>query len=277
MSRSSVGVSIGGPPLQARSYSTPKVEESVYPAIELSSLSKVYSSKWGRGHNLAVDDLDLEVRRGEIFGFLGPNGAGKTTVIKIMLGLIHATSGNVSVFGVRLEDALRKFRFGYLPEEHRFYPHLRVQRFLAYLAGLNPGSERISVNDCVGETLERFSLQSERNNRLGDLSKGLRQKVAIAASFMNDPDIIVLDEPVSGLDPIGLRELCELLTSAKDMGRTVFFSSHFLAEVEKVSDRIAIIKNGRLLACGPLDSLLEEHGKSSLEDLFLGTFEKLVE
>lgn len=217
----------------------------------------------------ALNGISFDVKQGEIFGFIGPNGAGKTTTIKILLGFIPSTSGEVSIMGHDAESARYNVRIGYTPEDHAYYPHLKVKDFLKYLAALS--IESGSISESVDKVIESFNLEEVHDRRLDDLSLGWNKKVALAAAFVDDPEIIILDEPISGLDPIAVDELTALLRESKSMNKTILFSSHQLSEVEQIADSICIIDKGDIVKKGPIDELLSNSDAGSLKELFLNS------
>ncbi len=204
----------------------------------------------------AVKDLDLEVRRGEVFGFLGPNGAGKSTTVGMILGLIAPTAGSIELFGRRFDDnkwaALR--RIGAVVEAPAFYPYLSGWDNLEALARAIGGIPRARI----AEVLERVGLQDRAADRYGHYSMGMKQRLGIASTLLRDPELIVLDEPASGLDPAGTKEVRDLIPKLAHEGRALFLCSHLLHEVEQVCDRVAIIKEGVMLACAPVHELLAQ-------------------
>ncbi|MGM0577264.1 MAG: ABC transporter ATP-binding protein [Myxococcota bacterium] len=203
----------------------------------------------------AVKGVSLEVRSGEIFGFLGPNGAGKTTSMKIAMGLIQATSGRAELFGRSIEDPAVRRRVGYLPEQPYFYDYLSAFEILDFYGQLYeiPRKERRHRVDAL---LDLVGLSEARNRTLRRFSKGMLQRVGIAQAIINDPDLIVLDEPLSGLDPMGRKEVRDIIISLREQGKTVFFSSHILHDIETICDRVGLLIDGRLERLGPLDDLL---------------------
>ena len=218
------------------------------PAIETRNLRKVY------GETVAVDDLTLQVERGEVFGFLGPNGAGKTTTVKILLGLVYPTGGQAQVLGHRPGDRAVMGRIGFLPEHFRFPPWLTAWGFLDFHARLYhmPAEER---KRRIPELLDRVGLGDRASTRLGEFSKGMMQRIGLAQALLNRPDVVFLDEPTSGLDPLGRREVRDLIRELRAEGVTVFLNSHFLSEVEVTCDRVAILKGGRVVRAGTLEDL----------------------
>ena len=204
----------------------------------------------------AVKNLDLEVRQGEVFGFLGPNGAGKSTTVGMILGLIAPTGGSIELFGRRLDDnrwaALR--RIGAVVEAPAFYPYLSGRDNLEALARAIGGIPKTKI----AEVLERVSLQDRAADRYGHYSTGMKQRLGIASTLLRDPELIILDEPASGLDPAGTKEVRDLIPRLAHEGRALFLCSHLLHEVEQVCDRVAIIKEGVMLACAPVHELLAQ-------------------
>jgi ABC-2 type transport system ATP-binding protein len=204
--------------------------------------------------------LSLQVRRGEIFGFLGPNGAGKTTTLKLLMRLIFPTEGSARILGRPIQDITTHSRVGYLPENPYFYDYLSGRELLLYTAelfGIPPGQ----AQERTSELLNLVGLGGEPANRhLRKYSKGMLQRIGIAQSLVNDPEVIFMDEPMSGLDPIGRREVRDLLLSLREQDKTIFFSSHILSDVEALCDRAAILSRGRLLRCGSVDELVGADG-----------------
>jgi ABC-2 type transport system ATP-binding protein len=215
------------------------------PVIRTADLTKHY------GRTVALDSLDLEVPRGTVFGYLGPNGAGKTTTIRLLAGLLRPTRGSAEVLGldtVRQDDEVQA-RIGYLPGEFTAYPDMTGEQYLRYLGNLRGGVDR----ELVSLLAKRLELDLSR--RIGTLSHGNRQKVGIVQAFMNEPDLLILDEPTTGLDPLMQREFLALVREARDAGQTVFLSSHILTEVEAVADTVAILRQGTLVVVESVDGL----------------------
>jgi ABC-2 type transport system ATP-binding protein len=223
--------------------------------IETRNLSKVYRDFWGRQKVRALKALDLEVRRGEIFGLLGPNGSGKTTTIKLVLGLLFPTSGRALVFGKDASDVAKNERIGYLPEESYLYKFLNAEETLDFYGRLfdMPASLR---KQRIEELIDMVGLQWARRRQLKEYSKGMTRRIGLAQALINDPELIVLDEPTTGLDPIGTREMKDLILRLRDEGKTVLMCSHLLADVQDVCDRIAILYQGELKELGRVDRLL---------------------
>lgn len=223
--------------------------------IETQNLTKVYRDFWGRQKVRALKALDLEVRRGEIFGLLGPNGSGKTTTMKLLLGLLFPTSGQALVFGKDATDVSKNERIGYLPEESYLYRFLNAEETLDFYGRLfdMPASLR---RQRIDELIESVNLGWARRRQLKEYSKGMARRIGLAQALINDPELIMLDEPTTGLDPIGTREMKDLILRLRDQGKTVLMCSHLLADVQDVCDRIAILYQGELKELGRVDRLL---------------------
>ena len=227
------------------------------PAIQIDELTKDYwIGFWRKRPYRALDQLSLEVQPGEIFGFLGPNGAGKTTTLKLLMQLIFPTSGRAVILGRPVGDVGSRQRIGYLPENPYFYDYLTAQELLQYFARLF-GYSGTDAAKRASSLLERVGIPPERRTQqLRKYSKGMIQRVGIAQALLNDPDVIFLDEPMSGLDPLGRRDVRALIMELRDQGRTVFFSSHILADAEALCSRVAVVAGGRLAAAGRLSEIL---------------------
>jgi ABC-2 type transport system ATP-binding protein len=231
-------------------------------AIRIDELTKDYAvGFWRKRPYRALDRLTLDIERGEVFGFLGPNGAGKTTTLKLLMQLIFPSSGSAEILGRPIGDIATRQRIGYLPENPHFYDYLTAEELLTYFARLfgyaSPDTKRR-----VGSLLDRVGIGRERTLQLRKFSKGMIQRVGIAQALLNDPEVIFLDEPMSGLDPLGRRDVRRLILELRDQGRTVFFSSHILADAEALCSRVAIVAGGRLAASGRLTDVLafDVHG-----------------
>ena len=223
--------------------------------IETRNLSKVYRDFWGRQKVRALKALDLEIRRGEIFGLLGPNGSGKTTTIKLLLGLLFPTSGQALVFGREATEVSKNERLGYLPEESYLYRFLNAEETLDFYGRLfnMPAAVR---RQRTAELIDLVKLNAAKKRQLREYSKGMTRRIGLAQALINDPELILLDEPTSGLDPIGTRKMKDLILKLKSQGKTVVMSSHLLADVQDVCDRIAILHQGELKELGRVDTLL---------------------
>ena len=223
--------------------------------VETRNLSKIYRDFWGRNKKSALKPLDLEIRRGEIFGLLGPNGSGKTTTMKLLLGLIFPTSGDAFVFGKQATDVSKNERIGYLPEESYLYKFLDAEETLDFYGRLfgMPPEERARR---AAALIEMVGLTRDRKRQLREYSKGMTRRIGVAQALINDPELVLLDEPTSGLDPIGTREMKDLIIDLKARGKTVIMCSHLLADVEDVCDRIAVLHQGELKELGRVEDLL---------------------
>jgi len=223
--------------------------------IETVDLTKVYRDFWGRARLQALDRLNLTVERGEVFGLLGPNGSGKTTTMKLLLGLIFPTRGSARVLGCPPTDVGMKRRIGFLPEESYLYRYLNAEETLDFFGRIF-GMSRDERRRRTDELLDRFDLQAARKRPLREYSKGMVRRVGFAQALLNDPELLFLDEPTSGLDPIVSRGIKDLVLDLRRRGKTVFMSSHLLADVQDVCDRIAILHEGTLRRTGPVRDLL---------------------
>ncbi len=223
--------------------------------IEISGLAKSFKGHLGLGRKVAVSALELSVGRGEIFGLLGPNGAGKTTTLKMMIGLLKPDAGSVRLFGRLPSDVLARARIGFLPENPYFYDYLTAREFLDFYGRLH-GFGRTERSRRVEATLARVGLANLPKQALRKFSKGMVQRLGLAQAILHDPDLVILDEPMSGLDPIGRREVRDLILSLRDAGKTVFFSSHILQDAELICDRVGILVEGRLRHLGVLDQMV---------------------
>ncbi len=231
----------------------PQAESDV--VIETRNLSKVYRDFWGRQKVRALKALDLEVRKGEIFGLLGPNGSGKSTTIKLLLGLLFPSSGQALVFDKDASDVGKNERIGYLPEESYLYKFLNATETLDFYGRLfdMPADVR---RDRVNELITMVGLDWAKRRQLKEYSKGMTRRIGLAQALINDPELVLLDEPTSGLDPLGTREMKDLILRLRDEGKTVVMCSHLLADVQDVCDRIAILHQGELKELGRVDSLI---------------------
>jgi len=228
--------------------------------ISISGLTKDYTDFWGRPKLRAVDGLSFEVEKGQVFGLLGPNGSGKTTTMKVLVGLLRPTEGGVRVRGGSPRDAGRRARIGFMPEETALYRFLSADETLDFFGRLFelPADVR---RERAHELLRTVGLEESRSRPVGEYSRGMGRRLMFAQALINDPELVVLDEPTSGLDPVGAREMKDLIRDLASRGKTVLLSSHLLADVEDVCDRIAIIHRGRLRALGRVDELLEMRGR----------------
>jgi ABC-2 type transport system ATP-binding protein len=224
--------------------------------VQAENLTKVFRDFWHRPKVTAVNGISFEVRPGEVFGLLGPNGSGKSTTLKMILGLLHPTRGRLRVLGRSPREVKAKARIGYLPEESYLYPYLTSEETLHFYGKLFdlPRTERY---ERIGQLLDMIGLKHARRRRVGEFSKGMARRIGLAQALINDPDLVVLDEPTAGLDPIGCRQVKDLIVTLARRGKTVLLSSHLLADVEDVCQRVAIMYNGRIQAMGTIDELLE--------------------
>ncbi len=235
----------------------------VEPIIEAVELTKTFRDFWHRPRVRAVRGITFSVRPGEVFGLLGPNGSGKSTTIKMILGLLHPGSGELRVLGESPDQVPMRERLGFLPEESYLYPYLTCEETLDFFGKLFP-MDASTRRERVDQLLEMIGLQHARKRPVGELSKGMARRIALAQALINDPDLIILDEPTSGLDPLGCRQVKDLIAALAQRGKTILLSSHLLADVEDVCDRIAILYNGSLRAMGPIHELLEDKSRYQL-------------
>jgi ABC-2 type transport system ATP-binding protein len=222
--------------------------------IEIDRLSKVYRGKKGLQVE-ALRELAFTMGSGEVFGFLGPNGAGKSTTIKILMGLIHPTGGSARLFGTSVTEHAARRKVGYLPENPAFYDFLTAREYLTFV-GSSFGMAEADINTRTEEVLLQLDLQDAAKRRIRSYSKGMVQRLGIAQALLHDPDLYILDEPMSGLDPIGRALVKEVIKSLKERGKTVFFSTHITADVEAVCDRLGVIVQGRLVALDRVENVL---------------------
>ncbi|HON90164.1 MAG: ABC transporter ATP-binding protein [Phycisphaerae bacterium] len=232
-------------------------------AIETVALTKVFSDWWGRAKVYAVDDLNLQIRPNEVFGLLGPNGSGKTTTIKMLLGLLHPTKGHALLLGGDATDPKISARIGFLPEESYLYRFLNARETLDFygrLFGLDSATRQMRIE----ALLEMVGLKAVASRAVGTYSKGMARRIGLAQALINDPDLLILDEPTTGLDPIGTRQIKDLITKLAERGKTVLLCSHLLADVEDVCDRIAILYGGKIQALGRVKDLLQKTNKRQI-------------
>jgi ABC-2 type transport system ATP-binding protein len=236
--------------------------------IEIQDLTKDYETGFWRKRKVrALDGLSLSVDHGEIFGFLGANGAGKTTTLKLLMRLIYPTAGSARILGNDMSEVAMHHRIGYLPENPYFYDYLTAREFLEYCGELF-GYDRSECKKRAEHLLRRVHLDKKRwNTQLRKFSKGMLQRVGLAQAIINDPEVVFLDEPMSGLDPIGRREVRDLIASLRQGGKTVFMCSHILADIEVLCDRVAILNHGRLAHIGHLDDLRQRAGDTNLVEI----------
>ncbi|MBA3464274.1 MAG: ABC transporter ATP-binding protein [Deltaproteobacteria bacterium] len=225
--------------------------------MDVVDLKKTYRTPFTRRKVEALRGVTFQVERGHIFGFVGPNGAGKTTAIRTLMGLIRPTSGSATILGQKIPSRAARFKVGFLPESPYFYDYLTVSELLD-LAGRLFGVPAALRKKRADELIERVGLDRARSQSLKKYSKGMLQRAGLAQALMNDPELVVLDEPMSGLDPIGRKEVRELILSLRDAGKTVFFSTHILSDVEAMTDRVAIIARGQLQDQGKPSQLVQQ-------------------
>ena len=236
------------------------------PAIEILGLTKDYPvGFWRKRMRRSLDNLTLEVEEAEIFGFLGPNGAGKTTTLKLLMGLIFPTAGTARVRGRSIDDVRMHREIGYLPEQPYFYEYLTARELLDYYSRFS-GYGRAARQERVNRNLERVGLASAADVQLRKFSKGMLQRAAVAQAILHDPAVLFLDEPMSGLDPVGRREVRDIILELKQQGRTVFFSTHILSDAEMLCDRVAVLVGGKLRGVGAPGEIvsIEVHGMEIL-------------
>jgi ABC-2 type transport system ATP-binding protein len=233
-------------------------------AIEIENLSVTYAT--GKKAFTALQNLNLKVPAGKVFGFLGPNGAGKTTAMHVLLGFIPPTEGSASIFGTDVRHSISRQRIGYLAEHPNTYKFL-TGRELLKAAGQLFLIPKVELNKRIDELLNQLDLEYASNRRIGTYSRGMLQRLCIAEALINDPDLVILDEPASGLDPIGRRKIRDIIEGIRKRGKTVFFSSHELSEVELVCDYLAILNKGKLITTGPASTLVPKG--ESLERFFM--------
>ena len=231
--------------------------------IETRNLTKVYRDFWGRQKVRALKALDLEVRRGEVFGLLGPNGSGKTTTIKLLLGLLFPTSGQALVFDRDATEVTKNERIGYLPEESYLYRFLNAEETLDFYGRLFNMPRKVR-RQRTADLIEMVGLTKAKRRQLREYSKGMIRLIGLAQALINDPEVLFLDEPTSGLDPIHTHDMKELILRLQEQGKTIFMCSHLLPDVQDVCDRIAILHQGELREMGRVDSLLKVRGVTQI-------------
>jgi len=234
-------------------------------AIVIEGLTKTFWSGWpGRPSVTVLDGLTLSIEQGQIYGFLGPNGSGKTTTLKILLGLMHATTGRVEVLGKPAGNVMVRKRIGFLPESPYFYDYLTAEEFLNFYGHL-AGLDRVELNKRVTHLLEIVGLVDARTRQLRKFSKGMLQRIGLAQALIHDPELVILDEPMSGLDPVGRKQVRDLILGLRDQGKTVFFSTHIIPDVEMICDRVGVLAKGKLLTTGRVEELVTRGHTQSVE------------
>lgn len=231
--------------------------------ISATGLTKVFRDFWNRPKAAAVNDIDFDVRRGEVFGLLGPNGSGKSTTVKMLLGLLYPTSGILRVLGQPPKSVKTKRAIGYLPEETYLYKYLTAYETLDFFGSLF-GLSAAERKSRALQLLDMVGLAHAANRKVGEFSKGMARRIGLAQAMINDPDLLILDEPTSGLDPIGCREVKDLIKTLKARGKTIVITSHLLSDVESICDRVVILYGGRIRAEGALSDLLAISEKDTI-------------
>lgn len=231
--------------------------------VKCIGLTKVFKDFWLRNRVKAVNNIDLDIRKGEVFGLLGPNGSGKSTTIKLILGLLHPTAGRIAVFGRHPRDVKNKQRIGYLPEESYLYPFLNAYETLDYYARLFHQKRGIR-KPRIDTLLEMVGLQHVARRPIGEYSKGMQRKIGLAQALINDPDLLILDEPTSGMDPIATADVKRVILSLAERGKTILLCSHLLSDVEDVTNRVAIMYGGKVRRHGQIDDLLEQQDRTMI-------------
>ncbi|WKZ15613.1 MAG: ABC transporter ATP-binding protein [Candidatus Jettenia caeni] len=232
--------------------------------VEINNLTKVYRKMFSTQEIKAVDNLSFYIRRGEVCGFLGPNGAGKTTTIMLLMGFLKPTSGTISLLGQKSTHVGVKERIGFLPEESYFYKFFNADEILDYYGSLFRMDAKVKRRR-IDELIEIVGLKEARKRRIREYSKGMQRRIGIAQALINDPEFIILDEPTSGLDPIGTRQVKDLIKNLKQAGKTILMSSHLLADVQGVCDRIILLHQGKLIVEGPTQEILSKKGCIRIE------------
>jgi ABC-2 type transport system ATP-binding protein len=225
-------------------------------AIETTGLTKVYSSSFSKRKVEALSGLNLSIPEGSIFGFLGPNGAGKTTLVKLLLGIIFPTSGSARILGGEINDYKVKSKIGYLPENHKYPAYLTGGEVLQFFGKLS-GLDGLDLDKKIDEKLELVQMTKWKKTKVKNYSKGMMQRLGLAQAMLNDPELIYLDEPTDGVDPIGRKEIRDILIELKNNHKTIFLNSHLLSEVEMITDRVGILNKGKLLREGTVKELTE--------------------
>jgi ABC-2 type transport system ATP-binding protein len=246
------------------------------PVIQADGLRKVYRSRFGTRRVTALDGIDLSVGPGEVFGLLGPNGAGKTTSVKILLGLTQPTEGSARLFGIPAADPESRRRVGYLPEGHRFPGYLTARQTLS-IFGRMSGMERTALKTRIPELLARVRLSEWADVKVKRFSKGMTQRLGLAAALVHDPEVLLLDEPTDGVDPVGRREIRDLLRGEAERGRAILLNSHLLSEIELTCDRVAVLRRGKVAAEGRIADLTAQGSRykmtaSPVDEALLAAF-----
>lgn len=244
-------------------------------AIKTDGLTKVYKGELGQKDVLGLDDLNLEVIKGEVFAFLGPNGAGKTTTIKLLTRLIYSTRGKIWILGQQNDSRLCMKKVGYLPEQPGLYGYLTGREFLDFIARIF-GLDSKTRGHRIPELMDRMGLGKRLDGAIRSYSRGMMQRLGLAQALINDPDLLILDEPMASLDPGGRKDFRDLILELRNQGKTIFFSSHILSDAEMIADRIGILNNGKLMSVGKMDDLVGSQ-VTSVEVTFVIDPDKLAE
>jgi len=260
---------------------TPAAPDPDEPVIKIRNLSKIYRDFWGRPKVQALNSLSLDVQKGEVFGLLGPNGSGKTTTMKLLLGLLFPSGGDITILGETATNVEKNERIGYLPEESYLYRFLNAGETLDFYGRLFNMS-KADRRERVDRYIDMVGLTHARHRQLKEYSKGMTRRIGLAQALINDPDLVLLDEPTTGLDPLGTRDMKDLILKLRDEGKTVVMCSHLLADVQDVCDRIAILYEGELKQLGRVEDLLTEQGRtrlmtSRLDDAAMAEIREVIE
>jgi ABC-2 type transport system ATP-binding protein len=233
------------------------------PIIQTVELTKIYKDFWGRARVRALDGLNMEIQRGEVFGLLGPNGSGKTTTVRLVLGLLFPSGGLVRIFGKSPREVDTKKRIGYMPEESHLYEYLNAEETLDFFGRLF-GLSRRERRERTDSLIEMVGLERARRRPIGKFSKGMARRIGLAQALINDPDVLILDEPTTGLDPLGSRQMKDLIGMLRERGKTVFLCSHLLSDVEQICDRVCILYGGKAREVGSVSELLTEQERMEI-------------
>ncbi|MEE2808731.1 MAG: ABC transporter ATP-binding protein [Verrucomicrobiota bacterium] len=239
------------------------IAEEIIPAVQINNLTKIFPVPFRKEKVVAVDNLSLNVEAGEVYGLIGPNGSGKSTTMKVLLGLISATSGSSAVFGLSSSETASRGSVGFLPENPYFYKYLTGAETLSFYGKLC-GLSRRKIKERTSELLSLVDLENARDRRLGGYSKGMLQRIGLAQALVGDPRLVVLDEPTAGVDPAGSRKIRDLVIELKQRGISVILSSHLLEQVQEVCDRVGIIFEGKLVKEGRLEELIEIENQTEI-------------
>lgn len=244
--------------------------------IEVSGLRKLYRSSFGKPKIIALDGIDFQVKEGELFGLLGPNGAGKTTTVKILLGLTHATTGNASVCGLPVRDPESRRRVGYLPEGHKIPNYLTARQALS-IFGRMSGMTSADIAKRIPHLLDQVRMTQWADVRIKKFSKGMTQRLGLACAMVHAPQVLLLDEPTDGVDPVGRREIRDILRAEADRGVAVLLNSHLLSEIERTCDRVAVLRDGKVAAFGSVKDLTQKSAQykmvaSPIDDSLVASF-----